>query len=58
MCFRKRFLILLQVIIALEIPALMNGLRLARKYYCFCSACLFKTSQQIEENAPMLSFSR
>ena len=57
--FRKGFLILLQIIIALEIYALMNnGLWLARKYCLFCGMCLLKTSQQIEENASMPSFSK
>ena len=58
LCFRKRFLFQLRIIIALEISALMNGSWLAHKYRCLCGACLFKTSQQIAENASMPSFSR
>ena len=56
LCFRKQLLTLLRIIITLEISALMNGLWL-RKDRCFCGACLFKTLQQIEENASMPSFS-
>ena len=58
LCFRKRYLILLRIIIASAISALINGLCLAHNYRCFCRAYLFKTSQQIKENAFMPSLSR